>query len=153
MKHFFKLGIILIFFINCKNKNIQSNITKTEIVLDTNKFQGQWSYESIKNNDSMANKTFNINLSSISNNKVEGNYCSISRNGAKIDCFEEDEKNIFGIIENDTLRIGFKSSWKNSKGNAKLFFDENSKLNFVLGECTGEIYLPTKILLKKENEK
>ena len=139
MKYF--IIFLLINFISCK-KNQQMN---------SNNFSGSWEYESVNNKDEFQNKTFELELSN-KNNIIVGTYCSISRGGRKIDCFDRFEKNITGIIQNDTLYLDFYSSWENSKGKAKLYFDNKSRLNWLLGECTGELYLPIKIALEKVKE-
>lgn len=136
----FLLLSMLFFFANCKENDSIKN----------EHFLGSWEYSSMNNKDEFQNKTFRLTLSKDKKNMIIGAYCSIARGGRRIDCFNGIEQNIIGKIKNDTLYINFKSSWENSKGKAKLYFDKNSKLIWELGECEGELYLPIKIVLEKD---
>jgi hypothetical protein len=138
---YFSLLILLLLFSCKKNDSIKREL-----------FLGSWEYSSINNKDQFKNKTFHLNLLK-DKNKIVGSYCSISRNGTKIDCFKGIENNVTGEIENDTLFVDFKSSWENSKGKAKIYFDKKSQLIWELGKCEGELYLPIKVILRKEIEK
>lgn len=154
----FTIIILLLLIANCKNKKESSNLvlnkenTKTNKVLLTKNeaFVGDWFFESINNKDSVNNKTFEINLSKTKDNKIEGNYCSVSRNGNKIDCFKDNELNIFGYVKNDTLFINFNSNWENSAGRAILYLTNRNQLFWKITQSKGELYLPNEVVLKKQ---
>ena len=155
LKHIVILLLLLI--VSCKNNTIvktqaTNNICyKTkEVILSKNEmFVGHWFFESMNNKDSLNNKTFEINLYKISKDRIQGNYCSVSRNGNKIDCFKDDETNIFGNVKNDTLFVNFNSNWENSKGTAILYLIKDEQLFWKITKSKGELYLPSEIILLK----
>lgn len=124
MKYLLLISVCLS-FIQC------SNSKKTQ-----NFFLGSWEYNDSNNKDALQNNTFSIKLNS-KNDSIIGNYCSITRGGSRIDCFDEKTKNVKGKIINDTLYVVFFSSFNGSKGNAKLFF-KNKKLIWSVGDFEGE---------------
>lgn len=144
--------ILLISLESCNNKKVIINQEKSKIQNDIinqkSKFIGHWFYESNKK-DSIDNNTFEINLYNLSDNKLNGNYCSISRNGSKIDCFNDDEINIFGELKNDTIYLTFKSNWENSKGSAILYLIGDN-LFWKITKKEGVFYLPSDIKLSKD---
>lgn len=125
-------------------------ILKKNILIKNEKFIGHWFYDSVNNKDSLKNKTFEISLFKINEDKIQGYYCSVSRNGNKIDCFDENEKNIFGKVVNDTLHITFNCNWENSKGTAILYLIGDNQLFWKITKSQGELYFPNKIKLLKK---
>lgn len=143
MKIYLILFLFTLFSISCKKKTSSNR----------KMFDGFWEYSSFNNVDEFKNKTFSIEIFKSNSEVITGQYCSVSRNGRKIDCFKDnDEHNVFGKVVNDTLYVKFKSSWENSSGEAKLYFNKKSDLVWELGKTNGELYLPLKVVLKKEIE-
>lgn len=156
------LSLVFLCMVSCKNNTKQTYENSHPIVVVENKkvtivnqdaktniFDGLWSFESLNNNDSLQNITFEINLYCYKKVIIKGNYCSVSRNGNKIDCFEENDPNISGKIVQDTLYVNFKSNWENSKGEAKLYFLNKNELYWKIIKSEGELYLPDYIVLKR----
>jgi glutaredoxin len=128
------LLLILMFCIQCKEgKNTD--------------FSGEWNYENFDNENSLENKTFSLHLNQ-NKDSITGYYCSLSRNGNRIDCFDEKDENLKGKVDNDTLYIDFTSSFNDKTGKAKLYF-KGKKLYWSITKSEGEIYLPSNILLEK----
>lgn len=136
MKNIFFLFIIFA-CTQCTSEKVPQNV-----------FSGSWEYSSYSNVDSLKDKTFSINLE-IQKDSIVGNYCSVTRGGSRIDCFDEKNKNIKGKVLNDTLYVTFFSSFNGEKGTAKLFF-KNKKLIWTVNNFDGES-LPTNIILEKKN--
>ncbi len=145
----FVLLISLFLIVGCRKA---FNKEGSKFSVSKEMFLGNWEYNSLNNQNEAINKTFKLMLQKTEYDRLEGYYCSISRNGSKIDCFSENEFNIKGFFENDTVYLKFYSSWDNADGSAKLFFNENKQLVWRLGECNGEIYLPIEIELKSVEE-
>ncbi len=148
------LSLFFLIAVSCKNNKIISKdfkATENKELINT-VFDGRWKFESMDNKDSLQNKTFEINLYNNENKTLLGNYCSVSRNGNKIDCFEDEEPNVTGEIINDTLYIDFISTWENSKGRAKLYFIKKDLLNWKIINSQGELYLPDEVVLAKAKE-
>ncbi len=135
-------SILIFLLIYCKKKDFQKETS----------FNGNWEYNNYSNKDTLYNLSFKINFTKLNQDSIIGQYCSIARNGSRIDCFKGEENNICAKIINDTMYAEFNSSWENSTGKAKLYFNKNKKLVWELGECEGELYLPIKIILNKESE-
>ncbi|WP_267402422.1 MULTISPECIES: hypothetical protein [unclassified Chryseobacterium] len=125
---------LLIFSIHCKEvKNVD--------------FSGEWNYESFDDKNPLTNKTFSLQLNQ-KKDSVNGYYCSVSRNGNRVDCFDEKDLNLKGKVNHDTLFLDFKSSFNNETDKAKLYF-KGKKLYWTITKSKGINYLPSDILLEK----
>ncbi|WP_326984455.1 hypothetical protein VUJ46_07940 [Chryseobacterium sp. MYb264] len=110
-------------------------------------FSGEWNYESFDDKNPLTNKTFSLQLNQ-KKDSVTGYYCSVSRNGNRVDCFDEKDLNLKGKVDRDTLFVDFKSSFNDEIGKAKLYFN-GKKLYWTITKSEGVNYLPTDILLEK----
>lgn len=91
-----------------------------------------------------------MNLESTKNNGIIGKYCNIAYNGNRIDCSPDDEKNIAGVLKNDTLYLKFTGFYDESAyGEAKLYKENDSCLVWILGKSKGDFYLPEEAMLKR----
>ena len=131
--------IVLCISINnasCKTSPKVNNIKISDFV-------GKWSY-------SADDETLTLNLELLRNNEIVGKYCNIACNGNRIDCPPDDEKNITGILEDDTLYLKFVGFYdEDAYGNAKLYKANDSCIVWILGESKGNLYLPQKAILKR----
>jgi len=106
-------------------------------------FQGVW--ENKENDSSLKMIIYKIN------GKFVGNFCSVIRNGGKIDCAENE--NFINMheyhLDKDTLTMEIKGNYdSDSIGYVKLMFN-NSFLNWNLKDKKGNLFVPIKTILKK----
>ena len=100
------IGLISLFLLTeCPNQHPE-NIT------------GNWQW---KNNDTI--KDFSLNLKQ-NKNTLEGSYCGIFNSGKRIDCPNNDEKNIKGTFKNGKWEIDYVSNYSSNKGKAVIIFDK-----------------------------
>jgi len=116
--------------------------------MDTPDFSGQWHYNKFYGENSIDNMEFYLQLNQ-KKDSITGFYCSSSRNGNRVDCFDEKDQNIKGKIDNDTLYIDFKSNFNDQIDNAKLYF-KDKKLYWKITKSEGLNYLHSEMILEKK---
>ena len=110
-------------------------------------YVGKWHYMVWINDSAYQNKSFWLKLRKTGKNSVKGLFTSIWFNGDRIDGNLENEvdANVWGRLVNDSLYVRIKGSYReNSSAN-------DSTLLWKLTEENGEIYLPDKVWLEKDN--
>jgi hypothetical protein len=117
-------------------------------------YVGKWHYMVWINDSAYQNKSFCLKLRKTGKNSVKGLFTSIWFNGDRIDGDLEDEvdANVWGRLVNDSLYVRIKGSYReNSSAKAVLYLVNDSTLLWKLTEENGEIYLPDKVWLEKDN--
>ncbi|CAA0149706.1 hypothetical protein [Tenacibaculum maritimum] len=136
---------ILTLFLVCK-KTEQSKKSYIDIT-------GKWSWEYVDNNNAYLNKVFTLDLKQ-KENKLNGKYCAVAKNGARIDCYYKDStNNITGIKKKDTLYIGFKGHYDQASSGKALLYKKGNLLVWKIIESNGELYAPKYAELKKDEIK
>ncbi len=143
--------LLLLTSYNCKEQPRHSEIitkAKPNLKPVEKNFSGSWSYELESNQNELLNKTFNLTLT---NNGTEyyGEYCSIFRNGNKIDC---KKNNVKGTLHNDTLYLTLQSEYQGVV-NGKLVYLTDKSAQWNKTEHKGEAYVPLKCILEKTKGK
>lgn len=118
-------------------------------------YVGKWHYMVWINDSAYQNKSFCLELRKTGKNSVKGLFTSIWFNGDRIDGDLEDEvdANVWGRLVNDSLYVRIKGSYReNSSAKAVLYLVNDSTLLWKLTEENGEIYLPDKVWLEKDNQ-
>ncbi|MFK2516835.1 hypothetical protein ACIXSV_20165 [Bacteroides fragilis] len=134
---------ILFLIVFCININVSCKTPPKTKDIKISDFVGKWYYSA---ND----ETLTLNLESTKNNGIIGKYCNIAYNGNRIDCSPDDEKNIAGVLKNDTLYLKFTGFYDESAyGEAKLYKENDSCLVWILGKSKGDFYLPEEAMLKR----
>ena len=102
-------------------------------LVENNELLGKWEFE----NNSENNDTFSITLLKNNEGLIEGFYCAIARNGGKIDCSPDDERNIKEIrkIENGYL-VSFSSFFSGQNGEAEITLENNLLSRLIQGYCS-----------------
>lgn len=118
---------------------------------------GKWSYDVWINDSAFENKSFWLELKKAGKDSINGLFASIWENGMKLDGWNADteiKSNVWGRIVNDSLFVNIKGSYnENSTSKAVLYLVNDSTLLWeVIDEYIyGDIYIPEKIILKKDN--
>lgn len=118
-------------------------------------YVGKWHYMVWINDSAYQNKSFCLKLRKTGKNSVKGLFTSIWFNGDRIDGDLENEvdANVWGRLVNDSLYVRIKGSYReNSSAKAVLYLVNDSTLLWKLTEENGEIYLPDKVWLEKDNQ-
>ena len=113
-------------------------------------FSGQWGGQE-KNNDGTLYSTLTLKLEQ-NGNQVVGTYCYVTRNGKKIDCPEDGNKNITGTAKGNQAKVFFNTGLGRGKGSANLIREGNT-VAWLLNESASEdvVYAPLKYTLIKVN--
>ncbi|CAM8510946.1 MULTISPECIES: hypothetical protein [Enterobacter] len=106
-------------------------------------FDGEWTGEF--GNDS----TLTLRLAE-SGNRITGSYCYISQKGNRIDCPEDDERNLTGTIAGNRASVEFNSSFGGPGGRAVLEI-KGSEMEWRLATPpqNGNYYAPQRYTLRK----
>ncbi|MBG0666853.1 hypothetical protein I4P15_00020 [Enterobacter roggenkampii] len=85
-----------------------------------------------------------------SGNRVTGSYCYISQRGNRIDCPEEDERNLSGTIAGNRANVEFNSSFGGAGGRAVLEIKGSEmEWRLVTPPQKGNDYTPLRYTLRK----
>ncbi|XGI81004.1 hypothetical protein ACED16_04450 [Enterobacter hormaechei] len=106
-------------------------------------FDGEWAGE--YENDS----TLTLRLAE-SGNRITGSYCYISQRGNRIDCPEDDERNLSGTIASNRANVEFNSSFGGVGGRAVLEIKGSEmEWRLVTPPQKGNYYAPLRYTLHK----
>lgn len=106
-------------------------------------FDGEWSGEF--GDDS----TLTLRLAE-SGNRITGSYCYISQRGNRIDCPEDDERNLTGTIAGNRANVEFNSSFGGVGGRAVLEIKGSEmEWRLVTPPQKGNYYAPLRYTLRK----
>lgn len=106
-------------------------------------FDGEWAGES------GSDSTLTLRLAE-SGNRITGSYCYISQKGNRIDCPEDDERNLTGTIAGNRANIEFNSSFGGPGGRAVLAIKESEmEWRLVTPSQKGNDYTPLRYTLRK----
>lgn len=106
-------------------------------------FDGEWAGES------GSDSTLTLRLAE-SGNRITGSYCYISQKGNRIDCPEDDERNLSGTIAGNRANVEFNSSFGGTGGHAVLEI-KGSEMEWHLATPpqNGHYYAPQRYTLRK----
>lgn len=156
------LILVLMFLFSCKEHNTKAiNGNKTNLkdsiikVSDTNiiDISGKWKYVKKQQNSSVPEEMFTLNIVQ-NNNTIKAQYCAIANSGGKIDCENDLEYNIQGVINNRKIIVDFYSFFgnQNDKGKAEIIINDEGTLKWkVIKSPKGQFYSPDECILQREN--
>ncbi|HFS7361932.1 TPA: hypothetical protein ACH1LD_004777, partial [Enterobacter roggenkampii] len=85
-----------------------------------------------------------------SGNRITGSYCYISQRGNRIDCPEDDERNLSGTIAGNRANVEFNSSFGGAGGRAVLEIKGSEmEWRLVTPAQKGNYYAPQRYTLRK----
>ena len=162
----FKLIILIFIVFSCKNNDSDSKQIKSEVdskknqQLDVNiqeniSLEGEWEFIYNPNNDDLPDTMFTLLIQKTINNKFNAQYCAIAQKGNRIDCSNDEELNITGIITGNKINATFYSFFDNkkSKGNVELTILNNESIQWIITKTpNSEYYAPQKCLLTRKKE-
>lgn len=106
-------------------------------------FDGEWDGE-VENDSSLT-----LRLAE-SGNRITGSYCYISQKGNRIDCPEDDERNLSGTIAGNHANVEFNSSFGGVGGQAVLEIKGSEmEWRLVTPPQNGNYYAPLRYTLRK----
>ncbi len=112
-------------------------------------FTGQWSGQE-KNDNGSLYSTLTLKLKQ-QNNNIMGSYCYVTRSGNKIDCPDNEQKNLKGVANGNNALIDFDSAFGGVKGKASLEIKDNKVIwKLIKDPENGEFYAPKNYTLDKE---
>ncbi|MBP2615890.1 tetratricopeptide repeat protein [Chryseobacterium jejuense] len=156
------LILLLMFLFSCKENNAKAiNDDKTNLKDSTIKvsdtkiidISGKWKYVKKQQNSSVPEEMFTLNIVQ-NNNSIKAQYCAIANSGGKIDCENDLEYNIQGVINNGKIIVDFYSffSNQNDKGKAEIIINDDGTLKWkIIKSPKGQFYSPDECVLQKEN--
>lgn len=128
---------------NKVNKNIKSGGSVTKKT-SAKSFDGEWDKSSM-----VSNGTFSISLKQ-TDSKIIGQYCSITKNGHKIDCDPENNPNITGVVDDrsGSANLTFSSFFGATTGKATIALRHGQLIWHIIEVPRGgESYAPLDAIL------
>ncbi|MGD8205538.1 hypothetical protein [Pantoea sp. FN0305] len=114
-------------------------------------FTGVWSGEK-DDTENQPLSTLSLDIKQAQQN-ISGSYCYISRRGARIDCPEEADSNLSGIVQGDSALVEFNSSFGGKGGKAQLTINQGVMSWQLLKQPEGGDYTaPDSYILHKDKE-
>jgi hypothetical protein len=164
-----KYIILLYLFIGCKNHESNTNddkIASNEINLKNNdqkekieenvSLDGKWEWTYNPNNEDVPDMLFTLSIQKANDNEFIAQYCAIAQKGNRIDCSNEKEYNVKGIIKGNKVEATFYSFFDNKKTKANvelLILNKDSIQWQITKQVNFEFYAPTKCILTKKKKK
>lgn len=164
-----KYILLLFLLIACKkNENIsnENKIVSTDIELKsieqktTNEenvpIEGKWEWRNNPNNEDVPDMLFTLSIQKSNDNEFIAQYCAIAQKGNRIDCSNEKEYNVTGIIKGNKIEATFYSFFDNkkTKANVELIILNKDSIQWQISEQVKfEFYAPIKCILTKKNKK
>ena len=98
--------------INIKNDTLEESQTNLnqEISLD-----GEWEFIDNPKNDDLPNMGFTLSIQKSDNKEFVAQYCAVAQKGNRIDCSNEQEFNVKGIIKGNKVVATFYSFFGSKK--------------------------------------
>ncbi|MEP7127907.1 MAG: hypothetical protein ABI729_03525 [Chitinophagales bacterium] len=138
------LAFFNIFFLESFQSNYESDQT-TKSCLEN--FTGKWQADSNSNN-------YQFSIEFFCNNKaLQGQHCYISKDGKKIDCFQDTEMSIKleKVISKSEIMITVKSAFCTDTAVVNLKMEDGKLIWDLIKTPQGEHYFPKRINLVKAN--
>lgn len=165
-----KYVILLYLFIGCKNHESNTpnddKIASNEINLKNNdqkekieenvSLDGKWEWTYNPNNEDVPDMLFTLSIQKANDNEFIAQYCAIAQKGNRIDCSNEKEYNVKGIIKGNKVEATFYSFFDNKKTKADvelLILNKDSIQWQITKQVNFEFYAPTKCILTKKKKK
>jgi len=107
-----------------------------------NSFNGNWFYTSDR---------VNFELSLVQEQvQIQGNHCSVFDGGNFIDCADEEDVTLSGIITGDSINVIFESSFSMTKGKAVIKKINSTTILWKITESPSDsFYIPVEVVLTK----
>lgn len=161
-----KYILLLFLLIACKkNENIsnENKIVSTDVELkrteqkSTNEenvpLEGKWEWRYNPNNEDVPDMLFTLSIQKSNGNEFIAQYCAIAEKGNRIDCSNEKEYNVKGIIKGNKIEATFYSFFDNKKteANVELLILNKDSIEWQINKKVSfEFYAPTKCILTKK---
>ncbi|WP_309609198.1 hypothetical protein [Flavobacterium sp.] len=162
------LKYLIIFFTltSCKNNETNDKVLSKEVDTISNpkeevkikeniSLDGEWEFVYNPNNDDLPDLVFTLSVQKTNSNEFIAQYCAIAQKGNRIDCSNDEEFNVKGVINGNKIEATFYSFFDNKKmkGNVELMLLDDDTFQWTITKKpSSEFYAPTKCLLKKKKE-
>ncbi|ROI03570.1 MULTISPECIES: hypothetical protein [unclassified Chryseobacterium] len=154
VKKNFILLISFLFFIGCKKSDAQTlSDKKQKSEINTSKIVGIWEYIDNSNKKDIPNEIFTLNIKNYKNDSITAQYCAIEDRGNKIDCSNEENNNVKGIIKGHKIYLSFNSFFEGKDGKAEIEIHNEYLLWKVTKSPIGKYYAPSQAKLYKKEKK
>lgn len=141
---------------NVASNNVESKINEKESINQENiSLEGKWEWIYNPNNEDVPDMLFSLSIQKGSNNEFIAQYCAIAQKGNRIDCSNEKEYNVKGIIKGNKIEATFYSFFDNKKTKANvelLILNKDSIQWQITKQVDFEFYAPTKCILTRKKE-
>lgn len=154
--------ILFVFLFSCK-KNDTKQINNNETVIDksisqirdsaiASNISGEWQSVKKSSKSKVPEEMFTLNIVQ-NGNDIKAQYCAIANSGGKIDCENEEEFNIKGILKDRKIVAEFYSFFSSShdKGKVEIIINDNALQWKIIQAPKGEYYAPDNATLTKKN--
>lgn len=159
--------IILFILLGCNNKDVTNSVAlhkegelNSSIGKNENKeiisLDGKWEWMYNPNNEDVPDMLFTLSIQKTNNDQFLAQYCAIAQKGNRVDCSNEKEYNVKGIIKGNKIEATFYSFFDNKKSNVNveiLVLNKDSIQWQITKKVNSELYVPTKCILTKKNKK
>jgi len=159
--------LIFLLLLGCKKSE---DITETKVINEselksieqksTNEenvpIEGKWEWTYNPNNEDVPDMLFTLSIQKSNGNEFIAQYCAIAEKGNRIDCSNEKEYNVKGIIKGNKIEATFYSFFDNKKTKANvelLILNKDSIQWQIIKQVDFEFYAPTKCIIIKEKKK
>ncbi|OXB09380.1 hypothetical protein B0A81_06310 [Flavobacterium plurextorum] len=166
MKKTIVLKYILLLFLLIACKKNENIIVGTDIQLKSTErkstnneiipIQGKWEWKYNPNNEDVPDMLFTLLIQKSNGNEFIAQYCAIDEKGNRIDCSNEKEYNVNGIIKGNKIEATFYSFFdsKKTEANVELLILNKDSIQWqITKKVNSELYVPTKCILTKKNKK
>lgn len=154
------LLILFVFLLSCKEnkidaKNVEVNsVSKGTIInkQEPKNISGTWIYEK-KSDSKIPEEMFTLKIIQ-TGDKIKAEYCAISNSGGKIDCDNDENFNVNGVIKNGKIFGEFYSFFgvTNDKGEFKIIINDDNTLEWsIIKAPKGEYYAPNNAILSRKS--
>lgn len=164
-----KYILLLFLLIACKkNENItnENKVASNDVALKNTEqkdkidenfsLEGKWEWTYNPNNEEVPDMLFTLSIQKSNDNEFIAQYCAIAQKGNRIDCSNEKEYNIKGIIKGNKIQATFYSFFDNkkTKRNVELLILNKDSIEWQINKKVNfEFYAPTKCILTKKIKK
>jgi hypothetical protein len=164
MKKIMSVTVLVLFFISCKNNdNNNDNKSANNIELKSNEhevngnisLEGKWEWLYNPNNDELPDMLFTLSIQKTNGNEFTAQYCAIAQKGNRVDCSNEKEYNVRGIIKGNKVEATFYSFFDNkkTKANVELLILNKDSIEWkITKDVNFEFYAPRKCILTKKKK-
>jgi hypothetical protein len=157
--------LLLFILIGCKKNENATNsiIANKKIELNSNlqkkneniSLDGRWEWKYNPNDEDVPDMLFTLSIQKTNDDQFIAQYCAIAQKGNRVDCSNEKEYNVNGIIKGKKIEATFYSFFDNKKSKVNveiLVLNKDSIQWQITKQVNSELYVPTKCILTKNKK-